>query len=203
MKNNTPFIVFEGIDGSGKSTQAGMLYDYIVDIGSQAYLGFEPTDEKWGKEIRNILRGSEFPSGTKMVDLFIKDRHDDANLFIKPNLQNGIPVILDRYYYSNAAYQGAMGVDVDYILSENKKQNFPEPHRVYLIDITPETALERIQKRNQSPEKDLFEKKSFLETVYTIYNLLADTQDNFIKINGDNSIENIHKEIIDDFSKTF
>ncbi len=203
MKYKAPFIVFEGIDGSGKSTQAKMLFDFIITQNQKAYLGFEPTDEKWGKQIRDILAGKEFPTAEKMVELFINDRQDDVKRNIKPNLENKTTVILDRYYYSNAAYQGAMGLTADYILQQNKKQNFPEPDCIYLIDITPELALQRISLRNQNAEKDLFEKSSFLKKVYTIYKNISKQHPQFCVIDGSQSIQQIHSAIVSDYRDRF
>jgi dTMP kinase len=162
------FIVFEGIDGSGKSTLSDMLYDYFSSKNLPTVKGFEPTDGKWGKEIRKLLRNEEPPSIQEQMRLFLLDREEDAEKFILPALKEGRTVIMDRYYYSNAAYQGAMGMSPEYIINENIKRGFPDPDRVYFLDIDPEIAVNRITDRNKNGT-DFFEKKNFLKKVREIY----------------------------------
>lgn len=108
---------------------------------------------------------------------------------------------MDRYYYSNAAYQGAMGIEPDLIIDENRKRKFPEPDRVYLIDIDPEIALKRINKRNNNTASEIFEKKDFLTNVRKIYHSIAN--DKFIVIDGTKNPEEIIEIIIKDIDKSF
>jgi len=70
----------------------------------------EPTDGKWGREIRTMLKRKEMAPAEEQLRLFLIDRQDDAEANISPSLQKGVTVIMDRYYYSNAAYQGAAGI---------------------------------------------------------------------------------------------
>jgi dTMP kinase len=189
-KLNKPlFIVFEGIDGSGKTTQSEMLHRYFHDIGIESRWMMEPTEGKWGKKIREILRGEKMPPAEEMLRLFILDREDDVSNNIVPCMNGNISVVLDRYYYSNAAYQGAMGLSPDHIIHENRKMNFPDPDRVYLIDVTPECALERLAARNSEEERELFEKSAFLKKVWEIYHHLAG--DNFFIVDGMGSRDDI------------
>jgi len=195
------FIVFEGIDGSGKSTQAAMLNDYFNSNNINSTLMMEPTDGKWGREIRNILKGDVVPPAEEQLKLFLQDREDDAENNIRPALESLQSIVMDRYYYSNAAYQGAMGLDPELILEENKKRNFPEPDRIYFIDILPEAAMERISIRNGSAQREIFEKQSFLEKVRDIFISMKD--DKCIPVDGSGSAEDIHKKIIEDIINTF
>jgi dTMP kinase len=183
------FIVFEGIDGSGKTTQSEMLQSSFFDNGIESRLMMEPSEGKWGRKIREILKGEDMPHAEEMLKLFILDRKDDVDNNIAPCIKGNISVILDRYYYSNAAYQGAMGLSPDHIIAENRKMGFPEPDRVYLIDVTPETALERLAGRNSEEERELFEKSAFLKKVREIYHQLAG--ENFLMVDGSGSIDEI------------
>lgn len=193
------FIVMEGIDGSGKSTQAEMLSEKLAGQGHETLLTAEPSKGKWGRKIREILGGDQMPTGEEQLELFLKDRADDAEQNILPALAAGKIIIMDRYWFSNAAYQGAMGLDPAYILEENMKRKFPVPDRVYFIDIPVETALERIGKRNRDNERDLFEKESFLAKVREIY--LSLKEKGLTVIDGTGSPEEINRRIAGDLEK--
>ncbi|MCP4136906.1 MAG: dTMP kinase [bacterium] len=198
--NQTPlFIVFEGIDGSGKSTQVKMLTRYLESKNRPVKQMMEPTNGQWGRHIREILKGEYTPPVEEMFDLFIKDREDDAENNILPALNNNQSIIMDRYYYSNAAYQGAMGLSPDFILTENRNKNFPRPHRVYYIDIEPEEAMNRISGRNSSgEEREIFEKAAFLVKVREIYHSIAAQEDIFFIVDGSRSIDDIFTAIKND-----
>lgn len=194
------FIVFEGIDGSGKSTQADLFFNKLNALGGKSVKLFEPTNGRYGTEIRTLLKQSKMPSPELMLELFIKDREFDAITNIEPALKNGLNVVMDRYYYSNAAYQGAMGLDPQSILQENISKNFPEPDRVYFIDIPVKTAIARLKNRDAG-SGEIFEKEKFLLKVLDNYLDLLD--DSFAVINGNNDAEAVAEDILSDFLKTF
>ncbi len=198
MKNNPEalFIVFEGIDGSGKTTQSEMLRSFLVERGIESRWMREPSDGEWGREIREILKGEEMPGAREMLRLFISDRADDVRRNIIPALEENISIIMDRYYYSNAAYQGAMGLSPEEIIRENRKMSFPEPDRVYLIDTTPELALERLAGRNSGGERELFERGAFLEKVRDIYHRIAG--ENFFIVDGSGNVDEIFRLVSHD-----
>ena len=190
------FIVFEGIDGSGKSTQAKLSFDYLKKHNCDAVFFAEPSSGKYGQLIRKELASKKELDADYMLNLFIKDRQDDVDNNILPSLNEGKIVVLDRYYYSNAAYQGAMNLDTETILQQNIMQNFPKPDRVYFIDISVQTAMERINAR-LSNSKEVFEKFPFLEKVKANYSKLID--ESFLVVNAERGIDDIHKEIVNDF----
>lgn len=175
------FIVFEGIDGSGKTTISEMLCEYFLSINVPAVKLREPTDGKYGKTIREMLGRETPPSVEELMDIFLLDREDDKKNNIVPALNSGKTIVMDRYYFSNAAYQGAMGLSPETIINENRKRGFPEPERVFLIDVDPGIAIRRISERDDAA-KDFFEKKAFLEKVREIYRSIADER--FLIIDG-------------------
>ena len=104
------FIVFEGIDGAGKTTQIKLLAENLAKIGVESYITAEPTDMPSGKIIREALAGRLPATCAEMADMFVRDRvihNKDEEKGIDPHLDRGITVISDRYYYSSLAYQGA------------------------------------------------------------------------------------------------
>ena len=196
MTRGPLFIVFEGIDGSGKSTQCDLLFGHAASLGLQAVRLAEPTDGTWGRTIRSMLKTTDMPSAEEQLRLFILDRQDDVKSNILPALNEKKIVIMDRYYYSNAAYQGAAGLAPEHIIAENRNMRFPEPDRVYFVDIPPETAIQRVSGR-RNKTKEIFEKESFLRKVREIFLSIADER--FLVIDGTKSIEEIFDIIKKDF----
>lgn len=193
--NKVKFIVFEGIDGSGKSTLADMLYDYFLSANLPVVKGREPTDGPNGKRIRELLREDIPPPAAEQMKLFLLDREEDAVKNIIPALKQGMTFIMDRYYYSNAAYQGAMGIQPGDIIRENIRRGFPEPDRIYLIDVDPDTAIKRIAGRNRG-KTDFFEKTIFLVKVREIYHALVNEK--FLLLDGRRRPSELLKLIKDD-----
>lgn len=201
MNVKTPlFIVFEGIDGAGKSTQARLLYSYCKEITRAALLQ-EPTSSRYGKRLRDMLQGRVAGTRQELLDLFMQDRAYDVGHNIQPLLRKGYVVILDRYFYSTAAYQAGDDVKPSAIVRMNIVKGFPVPDRVYYIDIEPSIALERIHARS-GDNKEIFEKLHVLETIRNNYLSIAD--ETFAVIHGSGrEVEDINKEIISDFGKHF
>ncbi len=192
------FIVFEGIDGSGKSTQADLLHGYCKKNDIPSILFREPTGGPWGKKIRAMLSGELKTDVKGQLELFLRDREYDVCNNIMPALEEGKLVILDRYYYSTAAYQGGEQYTTREIIAMNVSRGFPRPDRVYLIDIDPPTALRRVGERNPGRE-EIFEKKQFLEKVRKNYLELAD--ETFCVVNGNRKQEEIYYDIYHDLEQ--
>ncbi len=160
-------IVFEGIDGTGKSTHCQLLEEYLKSRGIPVRRLFEPTKGKWGMKIRKLLKeGRGDISPEEELSWFINDRKEDVENNIKPGLAKKEVVVLDRYYYSTAAYQGALGLDPEKICRENEAFA-PKPDLVFLFITAPEKCLERIQKTRT--EKSSFERLDYLEKVQRIF----------------------------------
>lgn len=166
-------IVFEGIDGTGKSTHCRLLGDYLESRGIPVRRLFEPTKGTWGMKIRKLLtegRGDVSPD--EELSWFMEDRKEDVEKNIKPGLSKNEIVILDRYYYSTAAYQGALGLDPQWICRENETFA-PKPDIVFLFTTSPEKCMERIQKSRE--EKSAFERLDYLEKVQQIFESFDDS----------------------------
>jgi len=191
------FIVFEGIDGSGKSTQCSLLYNFIKSCNVPVKHLVEPTSGGYGQQIRKMLQSESPAAVDEQIRLFIEDRQQDYELNIKPCMDNGITIVMDRYFYSNAAYQGSSGISPAEIIKKNSDRGFPAPDRIYFIDIHPDEAMKRITARNGSGKTELFEKKSFLEGVRK--NFLSMIDDRFLKIDGNQSQDKIFQIIKDDY----
>lgn len=197
------FIVFEGIDGSGKSTACVETEKVLSARGIPCVRSAEPTQGVYGQKIRSLLSHPIKPDPDMMLELFVKDREEDVLCNITPNRARGSVVLLDRYYYSNAAYQGASGISYKRILRVNGRYGFPEPDRVYLFDIDPNEALTRINARNSGKgvANDSFEKVSFLEEVRSLYLKMADER--FVLIDASKKPDEILDLIISDLFRNF
>jgi dTMP kinase len=162
-------IVFEGIDGSGKTTQAKMLAGRLAKIEVPVLLAAEPSDSPAGVAIKSMKTR---PSAEEEARLFTEDRRYHVELVIKPALKEGRTIICDRYVYSSAAYQGARGIDPEAIIAANRE--FAPPADItFLLEITVEAALARIaSKRHEG--FSLFELQEDLMGVDAIYRGLND-----------------------------
>ena len=197
------FIVFEGIDGSGKSTACREVAKKLAEEGEPVVSLAEPTGRVNGRKIRELLSGPIKPDPDVMLELFVRDREDDAAVNIRPNLANNRIILMDRYYYSNAAYQGASGLSWKRILKLNESYGFPVPDKVYIIDIDAETAMERIRLRNEATgeSSDSFEKKQFLEDVRSIYQALPGNM--ICRVDGSMTREQMVAYILNDIKSCF
>lgn len=157
-------IVFEGIDGTGKSTHIGHLRKYLEEQGLEVVQSFEPTRGTWGRMLRDSALTGRL-SVEEEVDLFLKDRKEHVETLIAPALARGAWVLLDRYYLSMMAYQGARGVDTSMIRSANEAFA-PVPDAVLWLDIPVAVALERIGNRG---ERDAFETEAGLTACRNVF----------------------------------
>ena len=163
-------IAFEGIDGSGKSTQAKKFVEWATKLGLDVVSSREPTDGPWGKKIREARFTARLSPQDELA-AFIADRQEHVETLIKPALHRGALVVIDRYYYSTVAYQGARGLDPADLLQKNRAFA-PVPDLVVLVDVDPKAALERIASRGQGT--DLFENLTALTKVRELFLSLVD-----------------------------
>ena len=193
------FIVLEGIDGSGKSTQAEILAARLKKQGAHAYLTREPSDGVIGKLLRRALSGELQMSEQVMAALFAADRLEhltNAETGVLRYLKNDTQVICDRYYLSTYAYQ-SVAVDLDWTIELNKQATLMAKPDVHIfLDIAVDTALARIARNRE--HMDIYETKERLEETRTRYleviEKLKDTE-NIVIINAEQSPEEIARDI--------
>jgi dTMP kinase len=142
MRNGL-LIAFEGIDGTGKSTQLQLSASFLLDLGCRVITTREPTDSSYGRRIRELYVDRGQCTLQEELDLFIQDRRQHVRELIEPQLTAGSIVLTDRYYFSTAAYQGAAGLDVADIFARNSFA--PVPDLVILLTMDPEVSIARIQ----------------------------------------------------------
>lgn len=164
-------LAFEGIDGSGKSTQAQRLADWFQAQGLEVVRSREPTDGPWGRKLREA-RFTARMSPEDELAAFMADRREHVEKLIRPALERGALTVVDRYYYSTVAYQGARGLDPAELLAKNRAFA-PIPDLVLLVDVDPREALARIHLRGQG--QDLFENLPVLTRVREIFLSLVDS----------------------------
>lgn len=197
--NRGKFIAFEGIDGSGKSTQIQLLTEKLKEMGVACYKTMEPTDSPIGSLIHQIMTGRMKTDNKVIAGLFVADRLDhllnDVNGLL-PKIQEGTTVITDRYYFSSYAYH-SVDMPMEWVIQANaQSKELLQPTATIFIDVEPDTALDRIAKNRQHQE--LFEKKSRLEKVrekyFEAFERLKD-EETVIVIDGNRPQEEIAKDI--------
>ena len=127
-------IILEGIDGTGKSTQAKLLANSLRDQGHRVVLSREPTDGACGRRLRESATTGRL-SPEEELQLFHQDRREHVETLIEPSLHGGEIVILDRYYFSTMAYQGVRGFDPQEIRRVNE-EFAPQPDLLLLLDLS-------------------------------------------------------------------
>ena len=162
------FIVFEGVDGGGKSTQIKLLTEYLQEKGYDVEHHMEPTHGQIGNLLWSYMRSKNrsFTPETEAL-LFAADRIEHGKA-IREALEEGKVVISDRYLHSSLSYQGAAGVDVAWMKQLNK--HALKPDLVILLDIDPDKSLERVSDR----DKTVFEENVYLKKVRSEYLGYAD-----------------------------
>lgn len=196
------FIVFEGIDGAGKTTQIKLLAENLKKEGVDCYLTAEPTDMPSGKIIREALSGRLPVSCAEMADMFVRDRmihNKDEEKGIDPHLERGITVISDRYYYSSLAYQGAeLGYDKVAALNLDNPE-IRTPDICVFLDLTPDKSLERIGKRADTPT-EIYENYDYLEKTrrmfFDVFERLERRGENIAIIDASGTPEEIAEKIL-------
>ncbi|MGC9099531.1 MAG: dTMP kinase [Candidatus Micrarchaeia archaeon] len=190
------FIVFEGLDGAGSTTQASLLESYFKSEGRKVLLTKEPTQGIVGGMIRAVLRGDLSISNEMLQLLFAADRSYHVDKEVEPALNKNYVVISDRYLFSSIAYGSASGLDKDWLKKINEKFRLPDIS--ILIDVSPNTCIKRISENRFSVE--LFEKEESLRKVRQEYLELA-KEFKFEVINGEGTIEATHKKVLEVIKK--
>ena len=161
------FVVFEGLDGAGKTTQVRLLSAHLRQEGYDVVGLKEPTDGPWGQQIRQLAQqGRQRVASTTELTWFIEDRRQDVEQNIRPALARGQIVILDRYYFSNIAYQGVLGVADPEDIRRRNEVFAPPPDLLFLLEISAAQGLQRVR---QDRDPDDFERLDYLEQVAVLF----------------------------------
>ena len=193
------FIVFEGIDGAGKSTQIQLLVNRLKEQGRTVYWTAEPTESVSGGLLRDALGGISKRTSCELAAMFVLDRiFHNVNPVndIEKMLADGVDVICDRYYYSSLAYQGSL-IDGDWVRDMNL--NCPEirkPDLCIFLDLTPQQSMARISKGRVTTE--IYETEEQLTKVRNRFLTVIESlkgRDDVRIVNAAGTIEEIHEDI--------
>ncbi|MBQ7096585.1 MAG: dTMP kinase [Clostridia bacterium] len=199
MKNRGKFIVFEGIDGSGKSTQMKLLAKKLEEKGIKTRLTLEPTYGLVGGTLHDILSGKIKADPKVTAALFVADRLDhltNAEDGVLKSLEEGETVICDRYYFSSYAYQSTE-VSSEWVVEANRLcAETLRPDVTLFVDISPKTAMERILANRDTIE--IYETEEKLTKVrdayFAAFEKMKDCE-NVKIINGERTVEEIAEDI--------
>ncbi len=185
-------IVFEGTDGTGKSTQLQLLSNYLQSKGYPIITTREPTEGQYGKKIRSLYVNRNKYSREDELELFLADRREHVHELLVPALEQGKVILCDRYFLSTAAYQGARGFDPENILAMNHFA--PDPDLALLFQVPLDTGLKRITSGRGDQLND-FEQRESLDQVAAIFSSIKRPYIQPIDATG--SIEEIHRKVIE------
>ena len=197
-KNSYPgrFIVFEGLDGSGKTLQAELLAKYLHEEKKHVLLTCEPTlDGREAQKIQDVLEHKLQMDPKGLQKLFSEDRREHLDRII-PELQKGTIVISDRYFFSTFAY-GALKVPLEELIAMN--EDFILPDSTFVLDLDPKICIERIDARRmegRDVQAEFFEKEDKLRKVREGYYSLKTRFPELMFIDGDRTPHEIHEDIV-------
>ena len=189
MARRGAFIVFEGIDGSGKSTHIRLLCSELRRQGHDVLRTSEPSRGRIGRFIREYSKSgtSRLPPEVEAL-LFAADRFEHVRRVIEPALGKGRIVVSDRYVHSSLAYQGAEGASLDWLREMNRFA--PRPDLCILLDVSPDTGLGRMRRRRRT----VFEVYTYQQKVRALYLRFAE-QGELVRVNADRPVEEVHQDI--------
>jgi dTMP kinase len=184
------FIVFEGIDGMGKSSQLALLADVLRQRGLPLAVTREPTDGPHSLVIREMFKARDRFRPEDELAAFIADRRWHVEEFLRPHLDAGTHVLCDRYFLSTIAYQGAKGLDAQKIIAVHDFA--PKPDLALLLYGEPAVGIARIKQRGDTPND--FERLTYLRTVRRIFDTLSFSY--IRRIDASEPMESVHRAIV-------
>ncbi|MCW3989526.1 MAG: dTMP kinase [Candidatus Bathyarchaeota archaeon] len=182
------FIVLEGIDGSGKDTHLKLLARELRELGYAVVETAEPSRGRVGTFLKGYAKRKERLPAESEAFLYASDRFEHLKNVVKPALRRDQIVISARYYYSSMAYQGAVGVDLDWIREMNRFAL--KPDLAILLDILPEYSLHRLKRR-----RSIYEDSDYLRKVRDIYIKLVN-QGELVKVDADRPKRVVQGELL-------
>jgi dTMP kinase len=183
-------VAFEGVDGAGKTTQLRRLAEVLRARGVDVVTTKEPTDGPIGRRIRDTARTGRLPASEEL-DLFLADRREHLDGLVGPALARGAVVLVDRYFYSTIAYQGARGLDPAELLARNLAFA-PVPALVVLLELPPELGVARVRGRDGA--ENLFEKLDDLRRADAVFRSLRRPE--LARIDGAPDPDTVHAAIL-------
>ncbi|VVB99395.1 putative thymidylate kinase [uncultured archaeon] len=191
------FIVFEGLDGSGKGTCIKLVHEALLKKGfpkEKFLLTAEPTAGYYGRKVRELLKQDIGPkvNAAQFLDLYVSDRKEHIEKVILPGLAGNKIILCDRYKYSTFVYQQLQGIPIEKIRSLHELM--PVPDLVFILDIPAEVALKRISRRKSL---ESFERRDFMEKVRAVFLELKGTfpQENLVVIDASKEIPAVKNEV--------
>jgi dTMP kinase len=173
-------LAIEGIDGTGKSGMVKWIRENATTVlpGREVLTSYEPTHRQHGARLRAAMTGKSDESFTpdEELELFLLDREDHVTNVIQPALDAGKVVVLDRYFYSNIAYQGARGFDKELLHARNLLIA-PKPDLLLILDIPVDEALRRVGVRGET------------KTIYEQQDMLQSCRETFLSFDGEPGVE--------------
>jgi len=189
MKRKGVFICVEGLDGCGKTTQTKLLVERLEKKGYDAIYTAEPSRGEIGSFIKEYcLHGETRVSSIVEALLFAADRFEHVEKEVIPTLNEGKLVVSDRYVYSSLAYQGATGLDLEWI--EKINEHAIRPHLAVFIDVEPETVIQRLK-----PKKSVMENLGTQQKVREVYMKFVEKGE-LVKIDGNNFKQEVADDIL-------
>lgn len=195
------FLNFEGVDGSGKSSQLELLYDHLKALGKDVILTREPGGTPYAEEIRKVLLTKDVVEEvlpmTELL-LFNASRYQHYKILIEPAIERGAIVLCDRFLPSTIAYQGAKGGVSKNEIHDIHFRVFGNilPNLNIIVDLDPDIAYSRVISRPDPDRIELGLRDKIHSIRQSYLDQASDNPDDFVVINGDRTIEQVHEEIL-------
>ena len=192
------FIVIDGMDGAGKTTQVMKIIEYLFkkDKRNHIVLTREPYASEFGLEIRKLLAESTDPmqNGPRMAELYVNDRKIHVEKIITPSLARGMHVLCDRYKYSTLAYQQTQGIPLQELMDLHK--GMPVPDLAFIFELPAQIAVERLTKDSRK-RIEVFERVEFQEKLRHNYLALKEQlpNENIVIIDASKSVDEVFSQI--------
>jgi len=201
MLNTKRFVSFEGIDFSGKSTQIGLLKEWLEQKGFDVYILREPGGTEISEQIRKILLDRRHKKMTDRTEIFLYSaaRAQLVKEKIIPLLEKGAFVVADRYVDSTTAYQGyGRGIDLEMVEKINQAATFGVlPGTTFLLDLPPEQAYVRRENGGRGPDRLEEGGREFFQRIYDGYHhLVRQEPQRWVVIDAALPVEQIHQKIV-------
>ena len=191
------FIVFDGMDGTGKTTQMRLLCEKLRSLGMETVLTAEPSTSPDGQTLRRALSGKEPANNSRMAALFLIDRIGH-NAEIEGWMAEGKTVISDRYYYASMAYQG-QGDDFEWVARMNLDcPHIRKPDGAILLDMNPEDSMARIRAGRTSDELEIYETVAQQEKIRARFARVTEylkDEDLILTVNAAGTVEEVAERV--------